>query len=176
MEKNGIKTDLVETINDTEQVVKKVKIFPLEVIARNIATGSLTKRLGIKDGTVLPFTLVEFCYKDDDLGDPILNDDHALLLGAVKDKNELENLRQTAIKINKILKEFFATKNLKLVDFKIELGKDKDGNILLADEISPDSCRFWDAKTNEKLDKDRFRQSIGNVKVAYEEVLRRILS
>ena len=174
--KNGIKTDLVETINDTEQVVKKVKIFPLEVIARNIATGSLTKRLGIKDGTVLPFTLVEFCYKDDDLGDPILNDDHALLLGAVKDKNELENLRQTAIKINKILKEFFATKNLKLVDFKIELGKDKDGNILLADEISPDSCRFWDAETNEKLDKDRFRQSIGNVKVAYEEVLRRILS
>ena len=105
LEKNGIKTDLVETINDTEQVVKKVKIFPLEVIARNIATGSLTKRLGIKDGTVLPFTLVEFCYKDDDLGDPILNDDHALLLGAVKDKNELENLRQTAIKINKILKE-----------------------------------------------------------------------
>lgn len=176
LEKNGIKTDLVETINDTEQVVKKVKIFPLEVIARNIATGSLTKRLGIKDGTVLPFTLVEFCYKDDDLGDPILNDDHALLLGAVKDKNELENLRQIAIKINKILKEFFATKNLKLVDFKIELGKDKDGNILLADEISPDSCRFWDAKTNEKLDKDRFRQSIGNVKVAYEEVLRRILS
>ena len=176
LEKNGIKTDLVETINDTEQVVKKVKIFPLEVIARNIATGSLTKRLGIKDGTVLPFTLVEFCYKDDDLGDPILNDDHALLLGAVKDKNELENLRQTAIKINKILKEFFATKNLKLVDFKIELGKDKDGNILLADEISPDSCRFWDAETNEKLDKDRFRQSIGNVKVAYEEVLRRILS
>lgn len=176
LEKNGIKTDLVETINDTEQVVKKVKIFPLEVIARNIATGSLTKRLGIKDGTVLPFTLVEFCYKDDDLGDPILNDDHALLLGAVKGKNELENLRQTAIKINKILKEFFATKNLKLVDFKIELGKDKDGNILLADEISPDSCRFWDAKTNEKLDKDRFRQSIGNVKVAYEEVLRRILS
>lgn len=176
LEKNGIKTDLVETINDTEQVVKKVKIFPLEVIARNIATGSLTKRLGIKDGTVLPFTLVEFCYKDDDLGDPILNDDHALLLGAVKDKNELENLRQAAIKINKILKEFFATKNLKLVDFKIELGKDKDGNILLADEISPDSCRFWDAKTNEKLDKDRFRQSIGNVKVAYEEVLRRILS
>lgn len=176
LEKNDIKTDLVETINDTEQVVKKVKIFPLEVISRNIATGSLTKRLGIKDGTVLPFTLVEFCYKDDDLGDPILNDDHALLLGAVKDKNELENLRQTAIKINKILKEFFATKNLKLVDFKIELGKDKDGNILLADEISPDSCRFWDAKTNEKLDKDRFRQSIGNVKVAYEEVLRRILS
>ena len=176
LEKNGIKTDLVETINDTEQVVKKVKIFPLEVIARNIATGSLTKRLGIKDGTVLPFTLVEFCYKDDDLGDPILNDDHALLLGAVKDKNELENLRQTAIKINKILKEFFATKNLKLVEFKIELGKDKDGNILLADEISPDSCRFWDAETNEKLDKDRFRQSIGNVKVAYEEVLRRILS
>lgn len=176
LEKNGIKTALVETISETEQVVKKVKIFPLEVIARNIATGSLTKRLGIKDGTILPFTLVEFCYKDDDLGDPILNDEHALILGAVKDQNELNKLREEAKKINEILKEFFASKGLKLVDFKIELGKDKDGNILLADEISPDSCRFWDANTNEKLDKDRFRQGIGNVKVAYEEVLRRILS
>lgn len=176
LEKDGIKTTLVETLNDTEQLVKKVEIVPLEVIVRNIATGSLTKRLGIQDGRVLPFALVEFCYKDDALGDPILNDEHAVLLGAVKDQAELDKLKEIARKINLILVKFFADKNLKLVDFKIELGKDKDGNILLADEISPDSCRFWDANTNEKLDKDRFRQGIGSVKVAYEEVLKRILN
>jgi len=176
LEENGVKTALVSVIDDNHQVMKKCEIVPLEVIVRNIATGSLTKRLGIADGTVLPFALVEFCYKNDDLGDPILNDDHALILGAVKDKNEIETLKEMARKINSILKPFFAQKGLKLVDFKIEFGKDKDGNILLADEISPDSCRFWDEKTNEKLDKDRFRQGIGEVKVAYEEVLRRILN
>lgn len=176
LEKNGIKTALVETIDSNHQLVKKVDIIPLEVIARNIATGSLTKRLGIKDGTVLPFTLVEFCYKDDALGDPILNDEHALILGAAKDQAELEYLKTQIRKINDILKDFFAKKGLKLVDFKIEFGKDKDGNILLADEISPDSCRFWDMNTNEKLDKDRFRQGLGSVKVAYEEVLKRILN
>lgn len=176
LEKNGIKTALVETIDSNHQLVKKVDIIPLEVIARNIATGSLTKRLGIKDGTVLPFTLVEFCYKNDDLGDPILNDEHALILKAVKDQDELDYLKSEIRKINEILKDFFAKKGLKLVDFKIEFGKDKDGNILLADEISPDSCRFWDMETNEKLDKDRFRQGLGGVKVAYEEVLRRILN
>lgn len=176
LEKNYIKTALVEMIDDNHQLVKKVDIIPLEVIARNIATGSLTKRLGIKDGTVLPFTLVEFCYKDDDLGDPILNDEHALILKAVKDQSELDYLKAEIRKINEILKDFFAKKGLKLVDFKIEFGKDKDGNILLADEISPDSCRFWDMETNEKLDKDRFRQGLGSVKVAYEEVLKRILS
>ncbi|QKF64771.1 phosphoribosylaminoimidazolesuccinocarboxamide synthase [Campylobacter corcagiensis] len=176
LEKNYIKTALVEMIDDNHQLVKKVDIIPLEVIARNIATGSLTKRLGIKDGTVLPFTLVEFCYKDDDLGDPILNDEHALILKAVKDQSELDYLKAEIRKINEILKDFFAKKGLKLVDFKIEFGKDKDGNILLADEISPDSCRFWDMETNEKLDKDRFRQGLGGVKVAYEEVLKRILS
>ncbi|ASM34896.1 phosphoribosylaminoimidazole-succinocarboxamide synthase [Campylobacter sputorum subsp. bubulus] len=176
LESNGIKTALVETISDTEQVVRKCQIVPLEIIVRNIATGSLTKRLGIKEGTVLPFSLVEFCYKDDDLGDPILNDEHCIILGAVKTQDDLEKLKSIARKINSILFKFFEEKNLKLVDFKIELGVDKDGNILLADEISPDSCRFWDATTNEKLDKDRFRQNIGNVKVAYEEVLRRILS
>lgn len=176
LEKSYIKTALVEMIDDNHQLVKKVDIIPLEVIARNIATGSLTKRLGIKDGTVLPFTLVEFCYKDDDLGDPILNDEHALILKAVKDQSELDYLKAEIRKINEILKDFFAKKGLKLVDFKIEFGKDKDGNILLADEISPDSCRFWDMETNEKLDKDRFRQGLGSVKVAYEEVLKRILS
>ena len=175
LEKHGIKTDLVKKIDDTNQVVKKCKIIPLEVVVRNIATGSLTKRLGIKDGTILPFTLVEFCYKNDELNDPILNDDHCLLLDAVRTKDELEVLKAEAKKINKILKDFFDKKDLKLVDFKIEFGKTKDGEIILADEISPDSCRFWDKNTNEKLDKDRFRQDLGNVKVAYEEVLRRIL-
>ena len=174
--KNGIKTALVETLNETEQLVKKCKIFPLEIIARNVATCSLTKRLGIKDGTKLPFTLIEFCYKDDDLGDPILNDEHCLILNAVKDQDELEILKDIARKINEILVKFFAERKLRLIDFKIELGKDENGEILLCDEISPDSCRFWDADTNQKLDKDVFRQDLGNVKVAYEEVLKRILS
>ncbi|WP_295152907.1 phosphoribosylaminoimidazolesuccinocarboxamide synthase [uncultured Campylobacter sp.] len=175
LKKHGIATALVETISPTEQLVKKCKIFPLEIIARNIATGSLTKRLGIKEGTKLPFTLVEFCYKDDELGDPILNDEHCLLLGAVKSQSELDELKKIARKINEILIKFFDERNLKLVDFKIELGRDKDGNILLADEISPDSCRFWDKQTDKKLDKDVFRQDLGSVKVVYEEVLRRIL-
>ena len=174
--KNGIKTALVETLNETEQLVKKCKIFPLEIIARNVATGSLTKRLGIKDGTKLPFTLIEFCYKDDDLGDPILNDEHCLILNAVKDQDELEILKDIARKINEILVKFFAERKLRLIDFKIELGKDENGEILLCDEISPDSCRVWDADTNQKLDKYVFRQDLGNVKVAYEEVLKRILS
>lgn len=174
--KNGIKTALVETLNETEQLVKKCKIFPLEIIARNVATGSLTKHLGIKDGTKLPFTLIEFCYKNDDLGDPILNDEHCLILNAVKDQSELEILKDIARKINEILVKFFAERKLRLIDFKIELGKDENGEILLCDEISPDSCRFWDADTNQKLDKDVFRQDLGNVKVAYEEVLKRILS
>ena len=173
LEQHGIKTHLVETIKDNEQVVKKVNIIPLEVVIRNIATGSLTKRLKIKDGTVLPFSLVELYYKDDDLGDPLLNDEHCLLLD-LANENELEELKRLGREINNILKPFFYKRDLKLVDFKIEFGKDKDGNILLSDEISPDSCRFWDVKTNEKLDKDRFRQGLGGVKLAYEEILKRI--
>ncbi|MDR2099547.1 MAG: phosphoribosylaminoimidazolesuccinocarboxamide synthase [Campylobacteraceae bacterium] len=173
--KEGIQTHLVKTINANSQLVKKVSIIPAEVVVRNIATGSLTKRLGIKEGTVLPFTLVEFYYKDDTLGDPLINDEHCLILNVVKNRADLQKLRELGVKINDILKPFFAKRDLKLVDFKVEFGIDKDGNILLADEISPDSCRFWDAKTNEKLDKDRFRQGIGEVKVAYEEVLKRIL-
>ena len=174
LEKNGIKTHLIETISGNEQLVKKVDIIPLEVVVRNIATGSLTKRLNIKDGTVLPFSLLELYFKDDDLGDPLLNDEHCTLLN-IASKDELEVLKNEAKKINTILKSFFKDKGLNLVDFKVEFGKDKDGNILLSDEISPDSCRFWDINTNEKLDKDRFREGIGNVKVAYEEVLARIL-
>ena len=176
LESKGIVTDLVETISDTEQVVKKCEIIPLEVVVRNIATGSLSKRLGIKEGTVLPFTLVEFYYKNDDLHDPLVNDEHCLIMGLVKSENDLDRLKHMGREINAILFKFFADRNLKLVDFKVEFGVDKDGNIVLADEISPDSCRFWDATTNEKLDKDRFRQDLGSVKVAYEEVLKRILS
>ena len=146
------------------------------MIVRNVATGSLTKRLGIKDGEILPFTLVEFCLKDDSLGDPFINDEHCLILNLVKDKTQIEELKTLARKINAVLLEFFDSKNLRLIDFKIEFGIDKEGKIILADELSPDSCRFWDKNTNEKLDKDRFRQDLGNVKMAYEEVLKRILS
>ena len=176
LEKQGIPTHLVQTIGENEQLVKKCKIIPIEVIVRNVATGSLTKRLGIKDGEILPFTLVEFCLKDDSLGDPFINDEHCLILNLVKDKTQIEELKILARKINAVLLEFFDSKNLRLIDFKIEFGIDKEGKIILADELSPDSCRFWDKNTNEKLDKDRFRQDLGNVKMAYEEVLKRILS
>ena len=176
LKENGIETALVESISPTEQLVKKCSIIPLEVVVRNIATGSLSKRLGIKEATILPFTLVEFYYKDDALGDPLINDEHAILLNSVKSQDDLATLKRLGREINSILAPFFASKSLKLVDFKVEFGFDKDGNILLADEISPDSCRFWDVDTGEKMDKDRFRQDLGSVKVAYEEVLRRILS
>jgi phosphoribosylaminoimidazole-succinocarboxamide synthase len=175
LERNGIKTHLVETLDDTHQLVKIVDIIMIEVVVRNIATGSLSKRLGIKDGTVLPFTLVEFYLKDDDLDDPIINDEHALILDLVDDVKKLDILKEQGRKINDILKTFFAERRLNLVDFKVEFGLDQAGEILLSDEISPDSCRFWDMDTNEKLDKDRFRQNLGSVKVAYEEVLKRIL-
>ncbi len=175
LEKNGIKTHLVKTLDKNHQLVKKVDIILIEVVVRNTATGSLTKRLGIEDGLELPFTLVEFYYKEDALNDPILNDDHCLMMGLVDDKQKLQVLKEKALKINKILKEFFDKRELNLIDFKVEFGIDKNGEILLSDEISPDSCRFWDKQTNEKLDKDRFRQGLGNVKVAYEEVLKRVL-
>ena len=175
LEENGIKTHLVKNLDKTNQLVKKVDIIPIEVVVRNIATGSLSKRLGIEDGKVLPFTLVEFYYKEDELNDPIICSQHAILLGLVEKREQLEELVEKAKKINEVLKEFFAKRRLNLVDFKVEFGIDANGEILLSDEISPDSCRFWDMDTNEKLDKDRFRQGLGNVKVAYEEVLKRIL-
>ncbi len=175
LEKTGIKTHLVKTLDDSSQLIKKVQIIPLEVVVRNIATGSLTKRLGIEDGKKLPFALVEFYYKDDDLNDPLVNDEHCLMMDLVKSETDLEELKRLGREINSTLKGFFEKRGLNLVDFKVEFGIDKEGNILLADEISPDSCRFWDAETNEKLDKDRFRQGLGDVKVAYEEILRRIL-
>ncbi len=175
LEKEGIKTHLIDTIDANHQLVKKVDIIPIEVVVRNTATGSLSKRLGIKDGLELPFVLVEFYLKDDDLNDPIICEDHCMIMNLVENKKTLETLKDKGRVINTVLKDFFSKRRLKLVDFKVEFGIDKDGEILLSDEISPDSCRFWDMDTGEKMDKDRFRQNLGNVKVAYEEVLKRVL-
>jgi len=175
LETNGIQTHFVEMLDDNHMLHKKVDVILIEVIVRNIATGSLTRNLGIEDGTKLPFTLVEFDYKNDALGDPKLNDQHALILGLVDYQDELDKLRRMARQINDILLPYFADKGLNLVDFKLEFGKDKDGNIILIDEISPDNCRFWDIESGEKMDKDRFRQGLGGLTVAYEQVLNRIL-
>lgn len=176
LEANGIQTHFVKMLDDNHMLHKKTKVILIEVIVRNIATGSLSKNLGIKDGTVLPFTLVEFDYKNDALGDPKLNDQHALILGLVDYQDELDKLRRMARQINDILKPYFAQKGLNLVDFKLEFGKDSSGNIILIDEISPDNCRFWDMQSGEKMDKDRFRQGLGGLKMAYEQVLNRILN
>lgn len=175
LEANGIPTHFIKMIDDNHMLHTKVDVILIEVIVRNIATGSLTRNLGIKDGTVLPFTLVEFDYKNDALGDPKLNDQHALLLGLVDYQDELDKLRRMAREVNDILKPYFAAKGLNLVDFKLEFGKDRSGNIILIDEISPDNCRFWDMQSGEKMDKDRFRQGLGGLTVAYEQVLNRIL-
>jgi phosphoribosylaminoimidazole-succinocarboxamide synthase len=175
LEINGIKTHMIKVLSDNEMAIKKVCIIPIEVVTRNIATGSLTKRLAIEEGKKLDFTLVEFYYKDDALGDPIINDEHALLMKLVDKKEDLETLKAMARKVNDILFKFFDEKGLILVDFKLEFGKDASGEILLADEISPDSCRFWDKETLEKLDKDRFRQDLGSVRAGYERVLEKIL-
>jgi phosphoribosylaminoimidazole-succinocarboxamide synthase len=175
LEGRGISTHFIEQMDSNHMLTKKCDIIPIEVITRNIATGSLTKRLGIPNGTTLPFSLVEFCYKDDALNDPVINDEHALIMKLAKNQDELELLKKTARAINEILKEYFDKKGLILVDFKLEFGRDCDGKIILADEITPDSCRFWDKETKEKLDKDLFREGSGPVKAAYEEVLRRIM-
>lgn len=175
LESKGIPTHFVRMLDDNHMLHKKVDVIMIEVIVRNIATGSLTRNLGIEDGKVLPFTLVEFDYKNDALGDPKLNDQHALILGLVDYQDELDKLRRMARQVNDILRPYFAEKGLNLVDFKLEFGKDKEGNIILVDEISPDNCRFWDMASGEKMDKDRFRQGLGGLKMAYEEVLKRIL-
>lgn len=175
LESKGIQTHFVQMMDDNHMLHKKVDVILIEVIVRNIATGSLSRNLGIKDGTVLPFTLVEFDYKNDELGDPKLNDQHALILGLVEYQDELDKIRRMARQINDILKPYFFEKGLNLVDFKLEFGKDSSGNIILVDEISPDNCRFWDVASGEKMDKDRFRQGLGGLTVAYEQVLNRIL-
>ncbi len=169
----GIPTHFLKQLSDREVLCKKVTIVPLEVIVRNVAAGSFSKRLGIPEGSALKTTIFEISYKDDALGDPLINDYHAVAIGAAT-WEELKTIYTLAGKINDILKSFFLDLGIKLIDFKLEFGKDKDGNIILADEISPDTCRFWDAKTNEKLDKDRFRRDMGNVKEAYVEILNRV--
>lgn len=169
---NGIKTHFIEKLNEREQLCKKVEIVPLEVIVRNVVAGSMAKRLGLEEGFELKTTVFELSYKDDSLGDPLINDYHAVGIGATTFE-ELNKIYEITAKINELLKEFFIKQNIRLIDFKLEFGR-YNGEILLADEISPDTCRFWDATTGEKLDKDRFRRDLGNVKDAYVEILNRI--
>lgn len=173
LEQEGVKTHFVEELSDRETLVKRVKILPLEVIIRNISAGSFAKRYGVNEGIVFTEPTIEFSYKNDDLGDPLLNEYHALALGLAT-KAEIELVKSMAFKINEVLKAYFKKLNVTLVDFKIEFGKTSDGAIVLADEISPDTCRFWDSTTGEKLDKDRFRRDLGGVEDAYREMMRRL--
>ncbi|MGH4121192.1 phosphoribosylaminoimidazolesuccinocarboxamide synthase [Clostridium sp.] len=172
LEKKGIKTHFIKKLSDREQLCKKVEIVPLEVIVRNVAAGSMAKRYGIAEGTELKTTVFELSYKNDDLGDPLINDSHAVAMGLATPE-ELKAIYNSASKINDILRGVFLEKDINLIDFKLEFGR-FNGEIILADEISPDTCRFWDVKTGEKLDKDRFRRDLGNVTEAYEEILSRI--
>lgn len=165
----GIPTHHIETLNDRDQLCLKVDIVPLEVIVRNVIAGSMAKRLGIEEGTPAKNTIFEICYKDDELGDPLINDHHAVALGACT-YDELADIYDMTARINEVLKALFAEINIRLIDFKIEFGKTADGKIVLADEISPDTCRLWDMDSNEKLDKDRFRRDMGKVIEAYEEI------
>ena len=171
--KEGIISHFIKSLSDREMLVKKVEILPLEVIVRNITAGSFCKRYGVEEGIVLDQPIFEMSYKNDEFGDPLLNDDHAIAL-KLATKEEIDFLRSQTLKINEIMKKFFLKMDLKLVDFKLEFGKDVDGNIILADEISPDTCRLWDVNTNEKLDKDRFRRDLGDLVEGYEEVLARL--
>ena len=168
----GIPTHFIEELNDRETAVKKVDIVPLEVIIRNVAAGSFSKRMGVEEGTALLCPILEFSYKNDDLGDPFINDDYALALGLAT-QEEIDAIRSYTLKVNEIMKEYFLNAGMKLIDFKIEFGR-YHGQIILADEVSPDTCRLWDVNTNEKLDKDRFRRDLGNVEEAYNEVFHRL--
>lgn len=173
LEKNGVPTHFVKELNDREALVKKVSIVPLEVIIRNISAGSFAKRYGVEEGIVFAEPTIEFSYKNDALHDPLINSYHALALGLAT-KEEIETIKTLAFKVNEILKAYFLSLNVRLVDFKLEFGRLPDGTIVLADEISPDTCRFWDATTNEKLDKDRFRRDMGGVEDAYREMMKRV--
>lgn len=171
--KNGIPHHQLKKLSDREVLCKKVSIIPLEVIVRNIAAGSLAKKMGIEEGLPLKKPIIEFCYKNDELGDPMVNDDYAEAFGIATDAQVTE-IKSMALKINDILKKFLADRKVRLIDFKLEFGVDADGRVILADEITPDTVRLWDADTNEKLDKDRFRRDLGDVEEAYQEVIRRL--
>ena len=173
LHKAGVKTHYIETLNEREQLCRRVQIIPLEVIVRNVIAGSMAQRLGIEEGTKPSNVIYDICYKNDELGDPLINDHHAVALGAAT-YGELDTIYKMTAKINEVLKGLFAQMNIRLIDFKIEFGKTSDGEIVLADEVSPDTCRLWDATTNEKLDKDRFRRDLGKVREAYEEILARL--
>ncbi len=173
LEKKGVPTHFVEELSDRDTVVKKVSIVPLEVIIRNVSAGSFAKRYGVEEGIVFDEPTIEFSYKNDDLGDPLINTYHALAL-KLATKEEIETIKKYAFKVNEVLKEYFLSLGVKLIDFKLEFGKTPEGKIVLADEISPDTCRFWDVKTNEKLDKDRFRRDLGGVEDAYKEIFARV--
>ena len=171
--KAGVPTHFVEELSDRETLVKKVTIVPLEVIVRNVAAGSFSKRMGVEEGSALLQPILEFSYKEDALGDPFINDDYALALGFAT-QEEIDTIKGYTRTVNEVMKAYFLEMNMKLIDFKIEFGKDAEGNIILADEVSPDTCRLWDVETNEKLDKDRFRRDLGNVEDAYNEVFARL--
>ena len=175
LEQQGVPTHFVEQLSDRETVVKKVSIVPLEVIIRNISAGSFAKRYGVKEGIVFGEPTFELSYKNDDLGDPLMNDYHAIALGLAT-RAEIEQIKGMAFKVNEVMKQYFDTLNVTLVDFKLEFGKTADGTIVLADEISPDTCRLWDKTTGEKLDKDRFRRDLGGVEEAYQEIMKRVMS
>ena len=174
LEKSGVPTHFVEELSDRDTLVKKVKIVPLEVIIRNVSAGSFAKHYGVEEGIVFDEPTIEFSYKNDELGDPLLNSYHALAL-KLATKEEIETIKKYAFRVNEVLSEYFKTLGIRLVDFKLEFGRLQDGTIVLADEISPDTCRLWDLKTNEKLDKDRFRRDMGGVEDAYKEVFKRLM-
>lgn len=174
LEKNGVPTHLAEELNDRETLVKRVSIVPLEVIVRNIAAGSLAKRLGLPEGTRMGSTVLEYCYKNDDLGDPMVNEYHIRAMGWAT-QEEMDLIAAYSLKINEVLTEYLKGAGIELIDFKLEFGRTSEGQIVLADEISPDTCRFWDISTHEKLDKDRFRRDLGGVEDAYKEILKRLL-
>ena len=174
LEKQGVPTHFVEQLSERETLVKKVSIVPLEVIIRNISAGSFAKRFGVEEGIVFDEPTIEFSYKNDDLGDPLMNDYHAVALKAAT-REEIETIKSMAFKVNEVMKQYFDSLNVILVDFKLEFGKTADGKIVLADEISPDTCRLWDKTTKEKLDKDRFRRDLGGVEEAYQEIMKRVM-
>ena len=174
LEQQGVPTHFVEQLSERETLVKKVSIVPLEVIIRNISAGSFAKRVGVEEGIVFDEPTIEFSYKNDELGDPLMNAYHAIALKAAT-REEIETIKAMAFKVNEVMKQYFDTLNVILVDFKLEFGKTADGKIVLADEISPDTCRLWDKTTKEKLDKDRFRRDMGGVEEAYQEIMKRVM-